>query len=234
MSTSRRAARPVSDRMPPAIPRPSYSEARRRPWARARRAACRAWTFACIATIVGAVVIGAGAASYDLTPLVVTSGSMEPTLPVNSLIFVEQVSAKDVRVGDIITFDPPGPTPRVTHRVVERERVGGSHWYFRTQGDANPTRDDWRHRVDHPERYHPGVTYGDRPAVRHVVTIPYAGSITTFLSPRVRLALLLLPLAWGGVGLLVAIWRPGRAERFGTRATHEADGCEAPPRLARG
>jgi hypothetical protein len=36
------------------------------------------------------------------------------------------------------------------------------------------------------------------------------------------------------VGLLVAIWRPGRAERSGIRATHVADGDEAPPRLVRG
>jgi signal peptidase len=220
--------------MAPATPRLSHSAARRRPWARARHAACTAWTFACIATIVGAVIIAAGTRWHGLTPLAVKSGSMEPTLPVHSLILVHAVRPKDVRVGDIITFDPPGPTPRVTHRVVERERVGGSQWYFRTKGDANPTPDDWRRGMDHPERYHPGVTYGDRPAVRHVVTIPYGGSITTLLPARLRLALLLLPLAWVGVGLLVAIWRPGRAERSGRRATHGAHGYEPPPRLARG
>ncbi len=159
---------------------------------------------------------------------------MEPTLPVHSLILVQEVRPKDVRVGDIITFDPPGPTPRVTHRVVDRGRVGGSRWYFRTKGDANPTPDDWRRGMNHPERYHPGVTYGARPAVRHVVTLPYAGLITTLIPARVRLALLLLPLAWVGVGLLVAIWRPRRAEGSATRATREAHGHEAHPRLARG
>jgi signal peptidase len=189
---------------------------------------------ACVATIVGAVTVAAAAAWHDLAPLAVTSGSMEPTLPIHSMILVQEVRPKDVRVGDIITFDPPGTTPRVTHRVVDRERVGGSRWYFRTKGDANPTPDDWRRGMNHSERYHPGVTYGVRPALRHVFTIPYAGSITTLFPARVRLALLLLPLALIGVGLLVAIWRPRREERCTTRATPEAHGHEAPPRLARG
>jgi signal peptidase I len=204
----------------------------RRPWARAHDAARLAWTCACLATILGAVLIALGATRYDLTPLTVESGSMEPTLPVHSLILVEEARPRDVHVGDIITFDPPGPTPRVTHRVVARERVEGSGWYFRTKGDANPAPDDWRRGLDHPERYKPGVTYGDGPALRHVATIPHAGLIGTLVPPRVRLALLLLPLAWIGVRLLVAIWRP-RPDSPGADPTRTAPRHETDPGRAR-
>jgi signal peptidase len=212
---------------------PSDPVARQRPLARARDVARLAWTYACLATILGAVLIVLGAAWYDLTPLAVESGSMEPTLPIHSLILVGEARPQDVHVGDIITFDPPGPTPRVTHRVVARERVEGSGWYFWTKGDANPAPDDWRRGMDHPERYKPGVTYGDDPAVRHVATIPYAGLISTLVPSRVRLALLLLPLAWVGVRLLVAIWLPRRPGGPGAQAPRTASPREIYPGPAR-
>lgn len=194
---------------------------RRQLLAAARRAVRVAWAITCVALIAGAAVMAVATARYHLTPLAVGSGSMEPSLPVHSLIFVEEVDPQEVRVGDIITFDPPGTTPRVTHRVVERERRG-SRWYFRTKGDANPAPDDWRRGMEHPERYHAGITYGDGPALRYVATIPYAGWITVLASfPRVRVVLFLLPFAAVCVWLLVLIWRP-RWARGGATLTREA------------
>lgn len=162
-----------------------------------------------------AIVMAVATAGYHLIPLAVTSGSMEPAMPPHSLILVKKVDADDVRVGDIITFDPPGSTGRVTHRVVARER-SGSRWYFRTKGDANPAPDDWRRGLDRPERYRRDVTYGDGPAARHVATIPYLGWISVLGAvPRLRSALVLIPFALVGVLLLRAIWR--RPLRLDTR-----------------
>jgi signal peptidase I len=132
---------------------------------------------------------------------------MEPAMPTHSLILVERVNAADVRVGQIITFDPPGPTPRVTHRVVARTFKGG-RWYFTTKGDANPAPDDWRRGLVHPERYERGISYAGGRAVRQVATIPYAGYAAELGAfPRLRAALVLLPFAGIAFSLLLAIWR---------------------------
>lgn len=165
------------------------------------------WAFACVAAVLASVALAVATLGLHLVPLAVTSGSMEPRMPAQSLIFVKEVDPGDVRVGDIITFDPPGSTGRVTHRVIARER-SGSRWYFGTKGDANPAPDDWRRGLANPERYRAEVSFGDGPAVRHVATIPHLGAIGVLdRLPWVRTALLLIPLTLIGVALLRAIWR---------------------------
>ena len=190
-----------------------YRSDRHRPRpAAVHRALHFAWALACYGTLLTAIGVGAATAAFHVVPLAVTSGSMEPAMPVHSLIFVKEVRPADVHVGDIITFDPPGPIGRVTHRVVARER-SGARWYFQTKGDANPAPDDWRRGLAHPERYRRDVTYRGGPAVRHVATIPYVGWISALGAvPRLRTALVLIPFALVGGALLTAIWRrPARA-----------------------
>ena len=68
----------------------------------------------------------------------VVSGSMEPTIPVGSMIFVRPVD------GDVIAFSSNGVV--VTHRVVENQRLGKQ---FITKGDANATED--MERIDYEE-----------------------------------------------------------------------------------
>lgn len=71
----------------------------------------------------------------------VKTGSMEPTLPIGSLLFVRKPAAdQPPAIGTILTFAEPGsPQTIVTHRLVARE--GSAH--FRTKGDANPAEDPW-------------------------------------------------------------------------------------------
>ena len=66
----------------------------------------------------------------------VTSGSMEPTLPVGSVIYVKPVEPETVQEGDIIAFYVDAVV--VTHRVVENRFVEGE---FVTKGDANEMED---------------------------------------------------------------------------------------------
>ena len=66
---------------------------------------------------------------------VVMSGSMEPALPVGSVVLVRPVDPEAVAVGDIITFRRQGSPDFVTHRVVEV--VNEESLSFRTRGDAN-------------------------------------------------------------------------------------------------
>lgn len=68
----------------------------------------------------------------------VTTGSMEPTIPVGSLLWVD-VETQDYQVGDVITFTSKDSAiyglPN-THRIVEVLDEG-----YRTQGDANSAPD---------------------------------------------------------------------------------------------
>lgn len=68
------------------------------------------------------------------TPFVVLSGSMEPTYPVGSLVYVRSVDASELRVGDPVTFTLEGREAVATHRVIEVDAESAS---LRTQGDAN-------------------------------------------------------------------------------------------------
>lgn len=62
----------------------------------------------------------------------VVSGSMEPEIPVGSILYVEEVKPEEVCAGDVIVFWKDGSV--VTHRVEENRYVEGE---FVTKGDAN-------------------------------------------------------------------------------------------------
>ncbi len=73
-------------------------------------------------------------------PLIVLTGSMEPTIKAGDLIVTKKIDAEEVRVDDVISFfDPDGNgSTIVTHRVigVETDETSGE-LFFRTQGDNN-------------------------------------------------------------------------------------------------
>lgn len=77
-----------------------------------------------------------------LKPLVVKTGSMEPTIPAGSLVLVTKKSPDSIGInyveGDVITFKSGGEL--VSHRVVSVDRSSGQK-LFRVKGDANKTFD---------------------------------------------------------------------------------------------
>lgn len=85
--------------------------------------------------LVGARVIG-------LQVFSVLSGSMEPSYPVGSLIYVKEVDATELRKGDVITFMLNEKTV-ATHRVVEVlvDEEDSQVLRFKTKGDANDVED---------------------------------------------------------------------------------------------
>lgn len=73
-------------------------------------------------------------------PLIVLTGSMDPTIKAGDLIVTKKIDAEDVKVGDVISFfDPAGNgSTIVTHRVVSIEIDENSgETFFRTKGDNN-------------------------------------------------------------------------------------------------
>lgn len=124
-------------------------------------------------TLVGIVVLLAialvGVRLIGLTPFVVLSGSMEPTYPVGSLIYVKSVDYRQLHVGDPITYMLSQDTV-VTHRIVEvlvDEEDPNTIRYF-TKGDANEVADGssvhYRNIIGKP-----------------VFSIPYLGYVSNYI-----------------------------------------------------
>jgi len=90
-----------------------------------------------LAAVLGLVVLGITVSAHvtGLRPLVVKSGSMEPTIPTGGMVLARTIQAADIAVGDIVAVDRPDNT-RVTHRVVE-VRPRGATAELVLKGDAN-------------------------------------------------------------------------------------------------
>ncbi len=102
--------------------------------------------------ILGLEVAGvtATAAGAGYRPLVVRSGSMEPTTPTGAMVLVERIDASAIRVGDILAVERPDHT-RVTHRVMAVEPKGDVAELI-MKGDANEDADPAPVAVSHAYR----------------------------------------------------------------------------------
>ena len=69
----------------------------------------------------------------------VISGSMEPAIPVESVVYVKNIAPADIQKKDVIAFHSVlGEEAIITHRVVSNNRVAGE---IVTKGDANAKED---------------------------------------------------------------------------------------------
>jgi signal peptidase len=69
----------------------------------------------------------------------VVSGSMEPAIPIGSLVYIQAQTPETVQAGSVIAFyGSDDGLGIVTHRVVENRIVSGE---FITKGDANEKED---------------------------------------------------------------------------------------------
>ena len=71
---------------------------------------------------------------FGHTPVVVLSGSMEPTYKVGSVIYYKKISEKELKEEDVITFNVDNKT--ISHRIVSID-----NGLIETKGDANNTSD---------------------------------------------------------------------------------------------
>ncbi|MDR2903938.1 MAG: signal peptidase I [Clostridiales bacterium] len=107
---------------------------------------------------------GASVGPYRL--LTVLTGSMEPTIPVGSLIVTREIGEETIEVDDIITYRPVDDSAvLVTHRVVAVRPEDG---LFTTKGDAN----------NQPDR---NPVERDAIVGKTVFTIPMLGIMLNFL-----------------------------------------------------
>lgn len=76
---------------------------------------------------------------FGYKPLIVLTGSMEPTIHTGDLIFAKVKDSKELKEDDVISFRNEENTV-TTHRIIEIVDQDGKQ-YFKTKGDANNTED---------------------------------------------------------------------------------------------
>ena len=89
--------------------------------------------------VIAAIVVYMAIAAPILIgfrPVVVLTGSMEPTFPVGSIVYYHKCSFEELQVGDPITFQAENTL--VTHRITT---VNGLSRTVVTKGDNNETED---------------------------------------------------------------------------------------------
>ena len=106
----------------------------------------------------------------------IMSGSMEPTIPVSSIVVVETVNPKDVKVNDIIVFQRSDL--KTLHRVIDKIEENNTY-YFQTKGDANENPDPWTVKPDQIQG-------------SLMLTIPYYGYFFHFAGTPIGFLLMVL------------------------------------------
>jgi signal peptidase I len=128
-----------------------------------------------VAVAVAVAVVPALTGAHALTVL---TGSMQPTLPVGSVVVAQPVPASQIASGDIITFtdrDPESEATRVvTHRVIDVQASSNGPT-FGTKGDANNVADARR------------TAAGDVIGVRWY-SVPWVGTVRDSLATPVGLS----------------------------------------------
>ena len=79
-----------------------------------------------------------GVRIFSFTPYAVVSGSMSPSIPKGSLVYVKETSLKDIMIGVPITYVVDETHLLATHRVVE---IDYENQLITTKGDANEKND---------------------------------------------------------------------------------------------
>jgi signal peptidase len=129
---------------------------------------------------------------------VLVGGSMEPTIHKGSIVFDDLVRVRELRAGDVITYQPPGMTKAVTHRIISAKPQKTGSPIFRTQGDANAAADPRPFKLNQATQ------------ARYRFSIPYLGWAFILLgTPHARFLLLALPALLIAFTMLAKLWRQG-------------------------
>ena len=117
-----------------------------------------------------------------VAPLIVQSGSMEPTILVDDLIFTKEVDPNTLQERDIIAFQPTGEKTVVTHRIVEAEKENNVP-KFTMRGDYNNTNDA-------------EPVYGPQVVGKYIYRIGGVGKVAMFLQQPIGMVVCVaVPLA---------------------------------------
>lgn len=100
-----------------------------------RRSLLAIWSAMVVVLLVGLLASHA-IGLMGLRPYIIRGGSMEPTIPLGSVVAVANVSIGDVHAGDVLTMQQPGK-PVITHRILRLLHDADGSVSMVTKGDAN-------------------------------------------------------------------------------------------------
>ncbi len=167
-------------------------------------------TVLCIAALAIVVVAIVVPALLGMQRYVITGGSMTGTISKGSVIYSKLTPTDRLKVGDVITFRPPGYTSTITHRIIGIGRGQDGKLVFRTKGDFNEAADPWKANLLEPRQ------------ARYVFHIPAIGYFLAALAIRqVRMILIGLPALVIAISLLWSLWSQAGDEA--ARRETEAD-----------
>ena len=102
------------------------------------------------------------------------------------------------RVGDVITYVPPGNVEPVTHRLISRKNGKKGGPVFRTKGDNNAVVDPRKFQLNKPRQ------------ARYAFSVPYLGWLFIALgNAKMRFILLAIPALLIALSMLAGLWREG-------------------------
>ena len=105
----------------------------------------------------------------------VYTGSMEPAIPVGSVVVIKPADPETLKVGDIICFKTEAEYPTtVTHRIIGITSQG-----FITKGDANEDPDQW-------------IVKKENVIGKVIAVIPLLGYLGYFVKTPIGFALLII------------------------------------------
>lgn len=110
---------------------------------------------------------------FGYKPLVVLTGSMEPTIKTGSVLYYKKVPESELKVGDPITFKINGQY--VSHRINSIK-----DGQYQTKGDANQSPDPVR------------ITYSSIEGKDSNITIPYIGYYIKFINEHLYLVAIVI------------------------------------------
>ena len=143
-------------------------------------------------------------ALLGLERYVITGDSMDGTYDRGSIVLSKVVPADELRVGDVITYDPPGESGGgglVTHRIVSLGSGPRGQTLVRTKGDANENPDPGQLRL------------GGAGQARAELSVPFLGYAFAALGIReVRMLVIGVPAALIALVLLAGLWRDAGVE----------------------
>ncbi len=167
-----------------------------------RRALGKLLTIVCAAALIFVVLAILLPSLLGLQRYVITGGSMTGTIPKGSVVYSKISPAAQLKVGDIITFPPPGFSTAVTHRIMGIEPGPDGRRAYRTKGDFNESADPWN-----------PVALNEPVQARYVFHIPSLGYVLAALGMRsVRIALIGIPAVLIALSMLWSLWRQAGEE----------------------
>lgn len=100
--------------------------------------------FGIIACLCGLLLFANFSHNFPLKAYTVLTGSMQPSIPVGSMVFALPAQHQDLQVGSIITFNSPQePNKLIVHRI-HRIIFEEQQKAYLTKGDNNDAVDNWK------------------------------------------------------------------------------------------